>query len=231
MTVHPLNKYSQTALDQMLMALPFYRAVKNRDQYQFDLLMGHSQITEYRPNEVVLQKGQKDKWLYFLVKGQLMVMVGENSTQPNVVNYITPGEVFGDLAILNDHERTATVRADPNSKSILVFGTNFSVFGELRDLSKISLQTKLEYFRNMTHNLRWKLEVYRLNYPDKPHALKHRKVKIYTGQKNTLDELTSLHAQCKELAQLLMEWNTEFESINVMQPNTSFQNKVVPFGQ
>jgi cAMP-binding proteins - catabolite gene activator and regulatory subunit of cAMP-dependent protein kinases len=98
MDVHPLNKYRQDSLDTLLSSIPFYKAIKQRDQYQYDLLMRYSRVIEYRPGEVLMEQGQKDQWLYFLLKGQLAVVVGGGKQDRKVVNYITPGEVFGDLA-------------------------------------------------------------------------------------------------------------------------------------
>lgn len=123
--------------------------------------------------------------------------------------------MFGDLAALMDYERTATVVADTNSKRVLVFGTDFQVFGELKDTRKVSLATKLEYFRNMVHNLRWKLEVYRMSYPDQPFSTSHRKVKLYMGQKDCMDELEALDQQARALARLLVNWNTEFDRLAI----------------
>ncbi|MFT5084073.1 MAG: CRP/FNR family cyclic AMP-dependent transcriptional regulator [Lentisphaeria bacterium] len=210
MEVQPLTKYPQESLDKLLFAIPFYRSVKALDQYQFDILMRHSRVIEYRPGEVILEKGHKEEWLYFLLKGQLEVRSGNGGENCAIVNYITPGEVFGDLAVLFDHQRTATVVADSNSKKILVFATSFQVFGQLQDKHPITLATKLIYYRNMVHNLRWKLEVYRVSHPDKPFASSHRKVKLYTGAKDTLEELQNLDMQARELARLLLNWNDEF---------------------
>ncbi|WP_188151910.1 cyclic nucleotide-binding domain-containing protein [Teredinibacter waterburyi] len=215
MDVHPLNKYRQDSLDTLLSSIPFYKAIKQRDQYQYDLLMRYSRVIEYRPGEVLMEQGQKDQWLYFLLKGQLAVVVGGGKQDRKVVNYITPGEVFGDLAVLIDHQRTATVVADQNCKSVMVFGTDFQVFGELMSVEKISLATKLEYYRNMVHNLRWKLEVYRMTYPDQSFASNHRKVKLYTGPKDTMDELVSLDEQARALARLLVNWNLEFDRLSI----------------
>lgn len=215
MEIHPLNRYPRESLDTLLAAVPFYKAIKQRDQWQYDLLMNYSKIIEYRPGEVLLEQGHKDQWLYFLLKGQLAVLVGKQNESPKIVNYITPGEVFGDLAALMDYERTATVVADCNSKRVLVFGTDFQVFGELKDTRKISLATKLEYFRNMVHNLRWKLEVYRMSYPDQPFSTSHRKVKLYVGKKDCMDELEALDAQARSLARLLVNWNTEFDRLAI----------------
>ena len=212
MEVQSLNRFSQDKIDSLLSCIPFYKQVKSHDQWQYELLMRHSKIIEYRPGEIVLEKGRKDQWLFFLLKGQLQVVVGDER-ESKVVNYITPGEVFGDLAVLLDHERSATVKSDKNSRRILVFGTNFQVFGALEDFSLISLSTKLAYFRNMVHNLRWKLEMYRTAYPENTKSQKHHKVKLYLGKKDCLEELVSLDSQARELANLLIQWNVEFDRL------------------
>ncbi|TVZ37943.1 Cyclic nucleotide-binding domain-containing protein [Alteromonadaceae bacterium 2753L.S.0a.02] len=230
MDVHPLHKYRQESLDVLLGSIPFYKAVKQRDQWQYDLLMSYSRIIEYRPGEVLLEQDQKDQWLYFLMRGQLAVVVGTGSHQRKVVNYITPGEVFGDLAVLIDHKRTATVVADPHCKSVMVFGTDFQVFGELHDLSKITLATKLEYYRNMVHNLRWKLEVYRMSYPEQSFASNHRKVKLYSGPKNTMAELDSLDEQARALARLLVSWNLEFDRLSIAPREQLDYNTLIALG-
>lgn len=213
MEVRPLHQFPRESLDTLIAAIPFYRAVKRQDSSQYELLLSYSRITEYGPGEVVLEEGQKDNWLYFLLKGQLMVSVGDPEKDEQQVNYITPGEVFGDMAVLLDHPRTATVKADQNSKRVLVFGTDFRVFGELRETHNIFLATKLLYYRNMVHNLRWKLEVYRVTYPDHSFASLHRKVKLYAGPKDTMDELVSLDEQARQLAKLLIDWNLEFNRL------------------
>ena len=213
MEIRSLQQFPRESLDALVAAIPFYRAVRQQDQWQYDLLMSYSRIIEYRPGEILLEKGQTDNWLYFLLKGQLIVNVGANPQDEKQVNYITPGEVFGDLAVLLNHQRTATVRADPNSKRVQVFGTDFHVFGELREVHRVSLATKLLYYRNMVHNLRWKLEVYRVTYPDHAFASEHRKIKLYLGPKDTFEELASLDAQARELAKLLVGWNLEFDRL------------------
>jgi hypothetical protein len=132
----------------------------------------------------------------------------DESTLP--VNYITPGEVFGDLAILADGLRKATVVADIKSKEISLFGTDFSVFGKLEDIGGISLNTKLIFYRNMVHGIRWKLEVYKMEHADHPLVAKGRAVKMFIGTKGTKEELFSLNEQATSLSGVLTEWNIAF---------------------
>lgn len=217
MDVQPVHNCPRESVDRLLSSVPFYKLVKQVDQYQYELLLQHSRIIEYQPGEVVLEKGEREEWLYFLLKGQLEVKSGEADSSDTVVNFITPGEVFGGLAVLFDHVRIATVVADSNSRKVLVFGTNVKIFGKLEEIHNISLSTKLIYYRNMVHNLRWRLEMYRVAYPDQEFSSAHRQIKVYSGPKDTLSELRDLDNQARELAKLLVIWNSEYSRLSINQ--------------
>ncbi len=201
-----VNELQRTSLERLLAGVPFYNTVKLQDRWQFETLLQHSLVVQVSGGERVLQRGTQDHWLYFLLKGQLVVQVEANN-QTKIVNYITPGEVFGDLALLIEQNRTADVVADENCREVWVFGTDFRVFGDLTDFSQISLQTKLAYYRNTVHNLRWKLEVYRMKHPDHLLAGRHRQIKLYNGPKDNVEELAHLNEQAKALANMLVAWN------------------------
>jgi signal-transduction protein with cAMP-binding, CBS, and nucleotidyltransferase domain len=166
----------------------------------------------YLPGEIVLQRGDSDPWLFFLLKGRLAVYV-DDPLKGELINYVTPGEVFGDLAQLMGQPRTATVLAESNCRESIVLATDASIFGDISSTRPITIQTKLAYYRNTVHNLRWKLEVYRSQHLQHSLANKHRQVKLYTGTKETLQELSALHEQAQALAGLLLEWNAEFGAL------------------
>ncbi|MGH1471364.1 MAG: cyclic nucleotide-binding domain-containing protein [Cellvibrionaceae bacterium] len=210
MEIKQIKEFPRDNLEQLLSAIPFYKDVKQQDFWQFELLLAHSRLVSYEPGETALRSGETDSWLYFLLKGQLAVFVGKETEETKAVNYITPGEVFGDIALLLGNERTATLIADANCRQILAFATDFTVFGELNDFRSISLPTKLIYYRNTVHNLRWKLEVYRTKYPDDDLAGDHHRIKLYVGTKDSFEELASLHEQGVALAQQLVKWNARF---------------------
>lgn len=209
METKPLHKVPRETLDHLLAGISFFKAVRQQDLKQFELLLQASRVVSYAPGEVVLQKGDAGNWLYFLLKGKLAVYV-DKAPQGDLVNYITPGEVFGDLAQLMGQARTATVIADVAAKESMVLELDFNVFGPLNSVNPISRQTKLSYYRNTAHNLRWKLEVYRSQHLQHELANKHRQIKLYLGPKDTYEELLSLYEQSQALASLLLEWNKEF---------------------
>ncbi len=209
METKQLYKIPKDTLEHLLAGIPFFKVVKQQDVKQFEILLQASRIMSFLPGEIVLQKGDSGNWLYFLLKGKLAVYV-DQALKGDLVNYVTPGEVFGDLAQLVGQPRTATVIADPGAKESMVLALDFNVFGPLNSVSPITLQTKLAYYRNTAHNLRWKLEVYRSQHLQHELANKHRQIKLYVGPKDTYEVLVSLHEQSQALALLLMEWNKEF---------------------
>ena len=212
MEIKLLSKLSRDYVEQLLSGIPFFKLVKQQDAWQFELLLQSSRIITYVPGEIVLQRGDSDQWLFFLLKGRLAVYV-DDPINGELVNYVTPGEVFGDLAQLMGQPRTATVLAEPSYRESIVLATDASIFGDINSTRPITVQTKLAYYRNTVHNLRWKLEVYRSQHLQHPLANKHRMVKLYTGVKDTGEELRALYEQAQALAILLLEWNREFGAL------------------
>lgn len=213
MDIKSIHKIPKETLEHLLAGIPFFKAIKQMDQSQYDLLLSASRLAVYAPGEVVLQKGEADTWLYFLLKGRLAVYVDQPGTG-DLINYITPGEVFGDLAQLVGLTRTATVIAEAGARESMVLALDSAIFGPLTSVKPIKLQTKLAYYRNMAHNLRWKLEVYRSQHLQHDLANKHRQIKLYHGPKDSQDELLSLHEQSQALARLLLEWNHQFGALS-----------------
>lgn len=220
MEIKQIGQFPRHTVEQLLAAIPFYKTVKQQDSWQFEVLLQHSRIVSFTPGEIVLKCGETDSWLYFLLKGLLAVYVDDDLHNAEAVNYITPGEVFGDLAMLVGEQRTATVVADSNSRRIMAFGTDFTVFGALNDFRIVNLHTKLAYYRNTVHSLRWKLEVYRMKYPGYELANHHRRVKLYSGERDSYEELHSLHSQATQLAQLLVHWNRQFGQLSLADSGT-----------
>lgn len=205
MDIRPLHQCSQQTIDSLLGSVALYKQVYQLDPIQFDVLMRNSQLVEAKLGEVVIEAGQIDSWLYFLLRGQLVVYAGEPAIRR--VNVITPGEIFGDMAILLDLPRSATVIADVRTRVSAVVRTDFSIFGEPLDQAGIKLPVKLLFYRTMVHNLRWKLEVYRAQFPSRSFAADHRKIRLYAGVRDTMEELLSLDSQARQLAELLNSWN------------------------
>jgi hypothetical protein len=217
MKIREISTIPTDALEALLSAIPFYKSVKKKDPQQFSILMSFSRIIHYTSGEKVISRGDLDTWSYFIVKGQLVVSVPNGEGQEHQVNYITPGEVLGDLSVYLQSARTADVYVDNNCREAVLFGTDFGMFGELTDYGRVSLATKLEYYRHAIHSVRWKLEMYRSKYRNHPLSNEHRSITLYTGPKNGEQELQALFAQVVGLSKLLLKWNESFGSLRFVE--------------
>ena len=152
-------------------------------------MLKHSTMIELAPKEQIIKQGTVDQTFYFLLKGQLDVYPGE-AIKGKPINQLSPGQVFGALAIINQQPRTASLAASSDSAATL-FATDFSIFGAIDDFSKIKLETKLSFLRIVVNNTRWKLEVYKMNDPDHQLVRKLDAIARFNGQKNSREELDS----------------------------------------
>ncbi len=69
----------------------------------------HSAVRSFRKNTVVIQKGDESSTLYAVVEGRLKVSIADNEGKEVILNTLGPGDHFGELAILGEGPRTATV--------------------------------------------------------------------------------------------------------------------------
>lgn len=202
----PIETYPKDMANAFMNGIAFVTEVRANDSKQLDTLMKHAVFAELDAGEVIIRAGNKGRRYYFLLRGQLCVFP-DDDTDAKPINKITPGQNFGGLSIICDTERTATVAVDPKTKSALVLTIDLSGLGALNDFSVFTLQTKLSLYKAIVNNTRWQLELYKMDYPAHPLTLRGRKVDIYIGKKNTIEELESLEHQAYQLMEMLLEWN------------------------
>lgn len=207
MKIKDLSSFKKDEVTTLLSHIPFYRELQLSSQKQLEKILSFSCIVELEPGEVIMRRGDKGSWLYFLIKGRLSVYLDHTSAE-KPLNHITPGELFGDLALLCNHERKATVAADPDSRKVLLFATDFKPFGEVDNFTTVDLDTKLIFYRTMVHSIRWRLEVNRMTHPSHPLEDELRQVPLINAAKGSREELLQLHKQAQFLARVLDKWNS-----------------------
>ncbi|MEE8056902.1 MAG: cyclic nucleotide-binding domain-containing protein [Pseudomonadales bacterium] len=223
MKIKDLSSYKAEEILTLMRRIPFFKELQEQQGDQLERLLGYSCIVELEPGETIMRRGDRGSWLYFLIKGRLSVYF-DLSENANPLNHITPGELFGDVALLCDHERKATVAADKGDKAVLLFATDFKPFGDLHDFTAIDVHTKLIFYRTMVHSIRWRLEVNRMENPDHPLISELRRAPTHNGERGGMEELESLYLQAQFLASLLDRWNSEgasLQDVMVVSPDTS----------
>ncbi|PKM22237.1 MAG: cyclic nucleotide-binding domain-containing protein [Gammaproteobacteria bacterium HGW-Gammaproteobacteria-14] len=205
-------EYPLERIQRLLSGIPFFNEVLRDSEAQFSRLLECSDIMQASPGEEVIHVGDTDTYLYFLLKGQLAVM-GSNGGGSQVLNYISPGEVFGALAMIRGTPRSATIRVDDSAREAIVARLNYADFSDIVDFNYLTLETKLAFYRMLVHNIRWTLEVNKMQSPQHELIPKLRTVPIFTGAKGTADELTALYEQAHKLADILCLWNESVQPV------------------
>jgi CRP-like cAMP-binding protein len=92
-----------------------------------DRVLAASRPRRYTRNEVVFHEDDPGDCLHLVKEGRLAVNVGLPSGESLTVNVLSPGDAFGELAILGrPHRRTATVVAWERAETLALTGERFT---------------------------------------------------------------------------------------------------------
>jgi NADH dehydrogenase len=65
----------------------------------------------FEPNETIFREGDRGDWLYVLVDGEVEVTRRVPGQGESLLRRLGPGECFGEIALVSDRPRSATVRS------------------------------------------------------------------------------------------------------------------------
>lgn len=197
------EEYPVETLQRLVNGVTFFKELIQAEPEQFELLMSVTNFVTADSDEIILRQGDSANILYFLIRGQLGVIADE---KPDLIlNEISPGEMFGVMAMVLNNKRSASIKV--NSRTALLAGIDYQHFNNTSDFSLFSLNTKISFFRMLNNNIRWNIEQKKIESPTHPLLAKLRVLPIYSGSKNTQEELEFLYQQAHIQAELLQEWN------------------------
>jgi hypothetical protein len=81
-------------------------------------------IEEVEPGEVVFHQGEEGECAYFIHEGEFAVVREENGKE-DVIARLSKGQYFGEMALISDAPRNATVRAVTPAKVAILGKANF----------------------------------------------------------------------------------------------------------
>lgn len=219
MQTKPLDKIPAAKLEELLAGIPFYTEWLSLERKQYKLLLAHSKLLICDSNEVIINKGDFDSWFYVILKGQVQIFPDESDQANQPVGYLGPGDMFGELALIMDSERTASVIADPNAKEVILLATDFSPFGDWDDFDQIKLETKLPFYRKVVEITQWKVNNFQQQFPELTPSGHLNIMPPFSGEPNSIEELAFLHKQAEVLAQNLCAWNVTLDHSGQLIPS------------
>ncbi len=96
---------NRSDLLQRFQKLPF---TKSLDEEFLREMLKLSKFRKYHNHEVITKEGEYDSYMYIILSGKVRVVKNGSS----IAQICTPGETFGELAIVDGECRSASVLAD-----------------------------------------------------------------------------------------------------------------------
>lgn len=93
-----------------------------------DYLVRYLNTLLYLPEDVIIKQGDKPDNLYFLAKGELVVLVYDENNEERYVNTLKLGAYFGEVGIIKNCCRTASVRSKNYTTCASLSESNFRDF-------------------------------------------------------------------------------------------------------
>ncbi len=78
---------------------------------QLDAISSFTFQKAFGSGELIVEEGRTGNGLYVVISGEVEVVKGLGTEQQTSVTMLGPGQVFGEMALLGEWPRTASVRA------------------------------------------------------------------------------------------------------------------------
>ena len=110
----------------------------DKEQHDYDIMRlgfeGEEAITEeifskygrnYEPKRIIIQEGAGDREVFLIISGRVVVTEKMHKGSYRVLNSLGPGEIFGEMALLDNKERSATLISATQVKLLAFTPENF----------------------------------------------------------------------------------------------------------
>ena len=112
----------QDTIDTILAHVPLFSGLSGAE---IQLVLNHSTKKTVAKNTIVISEGDQSASLYVIIAGKVKVFLQDGDGKEVVLNYQGPGEYFGELALLDNAPRSASVMAVQKSTFLVVSKQEF----------------------------------------------------------------------------------------------------------
>jgi CRP-like cAMP-binding protein len=105
--------------------------------------------------QVLINEGDASDCLYFLKSGELAIYkFDKKAARNNLIGYVEPGEIFGEMSFLNNLPRSASVKANTDCEIAII---NRSEFNKMFATQDALMQTLVKTLSERLHKANSKL--------------------------------------------------------------------------
>jgi len=111
--------------------------------------LSHSMRTRsYRKNTIIFEEGDQGDALYIVESGQVKAYLSDEQGKEIVLSMLNPGDYFGEMALLDEAPRSASVITAQESRLLVISGSDF------RDTLAAHPNIALQVIRGLNETLR-----------------------------------------------------------------------------
>jgi len=138
--------YKDRVLDTVIAISPLFRGMGTKERKE---LIGKFELKVLEKGQVVIQEGEKGDSLFLIKDGDFQVSTAGAGDQPVALATLQSGDFFGEIALISDQPRTATVTALTRGRLMVLSRANFMElagrFPKVLEVAQSYLQQRAEH--------------------------------------------------------------------------------------
>lgn len=101
----------------MLQNIPLFSML---EQKELDALSSHAVTKSYPKNSVIINEGDRTDSMYVIMSGRVKIVLTDENQKEVIIDIQHPGDYFGELALLDEAPRSASVKTMENSTFLII---------------------------------------------------------------------------------------------------------------
>ena len=124
-------------------------------QQELEALSASSIVRSYPKNTVIINENDHADSLYVIESGRVKVYCSDKNGKEFVMNTLTVGDYFGELALLDDDKRSASVRTMDKSGFCIIYKEDFNeVMEQHPNIAKTLISNLTRRVRKLTKDVK-----------------------------------------------------------------------------
>lgn len=120
-----------------------------------DMLTQHGTVRSYPRHAVLVNEGDQSESLYVILEGRVKVYVSDEDGKEAILDIMDKGEFFGELALLDEEPRSASVMTLEATRCLIISRAEFNrCLSEHPDLALSLIRILARRVRVLTNNVK-----------------------------------------------------------------------------
>jgi CRP-like cAMP-binding protein len=96
------------------------------DKSDLERLAKATVVRQFKPGDVIVREGEAGVAFYIISRGTVDIVKGLGTSSEQVIGTLSEGTFFGEMALFDNHLRSATVRANTECECLVLTKWDFN---------------------------------------------------------------------------------------------------------